>query len=429
MKPTLTHPVESFYAKVTKVLTTLDDLKEVPEDDKNYLVRYNNPEETNGKNLMHLGAIEFTYNRTLKSNYAYPLDLNNVSLPIEGETVLIFTLENGQNYYIPFSAFSLYPNFRERKDVSERTEGVPHSKADTNTVARRDYKAVRETGITERSEKPKPQGNKKAPSKDLNTAIKYLTPFAGDTIITGRSGNSVRFTHKLKTRKNSPSILIRNGQGNTANQLKVGDLSLENVNEDGSSVYLTSGDVIVGFDYGSFNAYSQKKAFPNFETDKIDGNQIHVVSDRVTIASKVNELVLLSKKNIGVLSDKDFTADVVGSIYYNTQKDTKFNSTKDTVISTEQGKVYIGKTIDSTSQIKPPPKTPPAVLVSQENIQQMAMGNALRDVLNELIKAILAMGFGTPGGTTNTPPLNATKFIQIQNTLDRILSTRGYIHK
>lgn len=428
MKPSLTSPVECFYAKVSKVLTTPEDLKQVPEDQRRFFVRYNTPEEMSGKNLMHLGAIEFTYNRTLQSNYAYPVDLNNISLPLVGETILILTLENGQYYYLPFSAFSQYPSFRERKDVTERTEGTPHSKASSDTVQSRDYKTVRETGISERSQKPQQTGTTKPPSKDINTAVKYLTPFQGDTIITGRGGNSVRFTNKVKTKQNSPSILIRNGQGNTANQLKVGDLSLENVNEDGSSVYLTSGDVIVGFDYGSFDAYARKKAFVNFDTDKIDGNQIHLVSDRITVAAKVNELVLLSKKNIGILTDKDLTADVVGSIHYSTEKDAKYNSTKDTLISTEQGKVYLGKKVEP-SQIKPPNKTNAAVLVSQENIQQMAMGNALRDVLDELINAILKLRFGTPGGTTNTPPLNAAKFKQIQGTLSRILSDTAYIHK
>ncbi len=109
--------------------------------------------------------------------------------------------------------------------------------------------------------------------------IKNITPFEGDSIIEGRYGQSIRFgsTATLKKTENtwsnsgtdgSPITIIRNGQGkdtrvivqNPSNVL-VNDLpdqpTVENINYDSSSIYLTSGQQIVieGLNYFSFDSY------------------------------------------------------------------------------------------------------------------------------------------------------------------------------
>lgn len=97
--------------------------------------------------------------------------------------------------------------------------------------------------------------------------IKNLTPFEGDSIIEGRFGQSIRFgsTTTLKKTESkwsnfgpdgAPITIIRNGQGRdsttipvTAENIQIRSLpdqpTIENINYDNSSIYLTAGQQII----------------------------------------------------------------------------------------------------------------------------------------------------------------------------------------
>lgn len=97
--------------------------------------------------------------------------------------------------------------------------------------------------------------------------VKNITPFEGDSIIEGRYGQSIRFGSTATQKKNEntwsnsgkdgdPIIIIRNGQGRDSIKVDVNPenaqiLSLpdqptvENINEDHCSIYLTAGQEIV----------------------------------------------------------------------------------------------------------------------------------------------------------------------------------------
>jgi len=117
--------------------------------------------------------------------------------------------------------------------------------------------------------------------------IKNLQPFEGDSIIEGRFGQSIRFgsTSKLKKSENNwsnygddgaPITIIRNGQGRDtklsnndpiiASILNLPDQpTVENINYDSSSLYLTSGQEIIIDDLKSFpfNSYGITIAVQN----------------------------------------------------------------------------------------------------------------------------------------------------------------------
>lgn len=97
--------------------------------------------------------------------------------------------------------------------------------------------------------------------------IKNIAPFEGDSIIEGRFGQSIRFgsTSTLKKRENNwsnsgtdgdPITIIRNGQGRDTRLIEVDPQNplestfpdqptIENLNYDNSSIYLTSGQEII----------------------------------------------------------------------------------------------------------------------------------------------------------------------------------------
>ena len=92
--------------------------------------------------------------------------------------------------------------------------------------------------------------------------LKNLRPFEGDLILNGRWGHSIRFGSTVKNsgalnswssagEDGDPIIMIRNGQG----ERKSPDVfvpTIEDINKDGSSIYLTYGQVVIINDLSNF---------------------------------------------------------------------------------------------------------------------------------------------------------------------------------
>lgn len=104
--------------------------------------------------------------------------------------------------------------------------------------------------------------------------IKPLRPFEGDTIIQGRWGQSVRFGSTVSKLKSinpwsksgidgDPITMIVNSQKDYTTAEVNSPVTVEDINRDGSSIYLTSGQEISILDLNQFpnRSYSQGKAF------------------------------------------------------------------------------------------------------------------------------------------------------------------------
>lgn len=92
--------------------------------------------------------------------------------------------------------------------------------------------------------------------------IKSIKPFPGDVMFEGRWGQSIRFgsSNTINVGSNpwansnndgDPIMIIRNGQGNQVNKDGY-ELTVENINVDNSSIYLTAGQSITLADQSSF---------------------------------------------------------------------------------------------------------------------------------------------------------------------------------
>jgi len=141
--------------------------------------------------------------------------------------------------------------------------------------------------------------------------IRPLSPFPGDVIHQGRWGNSIRFGSTNRTQKQSnpsnnwskkgitgdPISIIRNGQPNNLTN-KGWVLTTENINNDLSSLYLTSTQSIPLIP-SSQNYLSHLSSFPSVKD--FSDPQILLNSNRIVINAKTDS-VLLSAKNFIDLS-------------------------------------------------------------------------------------------------------------------------------
>lgn len=360
-----------------------------------------------------LGAIEFSTESAIKLyGVAYPFDKNMITYPIVGETIVIIQIGNNK-YWLPYSR-TLYPNFRENWVISELTK---ERKPTTTSPNKAGYSETKTTGTP--NQKPIQQKSKES-SYEVNEKIHYLKPKEGDTIITGRVGQSIRFSEFFLTndgKTSSPSIFIRNKQNPELDTKPIGELVEEDINKDGSSIYITSNKVKIPF---KEVVKKKKVAFKDYpSSEKLEGNQIYINSDRVLISSKSQELIIFGAKNTGVITDGRFSIDAANGIYAHSENDDivfhTINGKNIFLNSDNSGKIYLGKNKGEGD--------------AGADVQKMVLGGELISVLEQLIDAINQQTFLTPSGPTATGPTNAPTFNSIKNKLKTILSARNYLSK
>lgn len=143
-------------------------------------------------------------------------------------------------------------------------------------------------------------------------SVKPLQLNAGDVTLEGRHGQSLRFggttsdLSPLADSKNNgkPYTILRNGQ-----KVTQGDTVFEDINDDDSSIYLTS-DHKVPITEANRKFKGAKKA-PDLAA-KFQGKQIVENSDRIVLNAREDNLTLAAKKHASVNAD---TVSVDGEKY------------------------------------------------------------------------------------------------------------------
>jgi len=144
--------------------------------------------------------------------------------------------------------------------------------------------------------------------------IHSLVPYEGDMIYEGRWGNSIRFGSTIKTKapevfglnnwsqgpstSGDPITIIRNGQplkeNKTAGYLPI----VENINEDLSSIYLTSTQTIP-LNASSVSYFSYPNNPPQ-DINKFNGPQLIYNSGRIVLNTNQDHLLLSSIKSVNL---------------------------------------------------------------------------------------------------------------------------------
>ena len=215
-------------------------------------------------------------------------------------------------------------------------------------------------------------GNQISPS----VKIKPLLPREGDITFEGRFGQSIRFGSP--DGYTTPNIYIRAGQAELEDEPQYLKPMNENINLDGSSIYMTVDETIL-LDKSStvFTAASVSATIP----DEFSGKQIILNSDSIILNSREGTLVGMAKNGIGLSTGGDITLDSVGTT-----------------------------TIAS-----------PVINLGFEANEPVVLGNKLEEVINDLmgeiekiIDAITAISVPTGTGPSG-PPVNSPQFLAIKN--------------
>jgi hypothetical protein len=404
-----------FLATVDNVYGTTTDLlpKEKGDDGLDSIPIYNDNKTFADTDARMYGAITYRKQSSIKiDDYAFPFDKNNFTFPIKGETVIIVKLHK-QSFYLPYTT-TPYPNYRRDyityQATKEEDVDVPSGKQGGGSM-----KNTADTGGTTNA--PAPKKNNKNEYKK-NEKIKFLKPNDGDTIISGRVGNTIRFSEFFLTddgKTASPSIFIRNKQNPELDSKPIGELVTEDINKDGTSIYITSGKVKVPFKETIGKTKIGFKEYP--ASDKLKGDQLFINSDRIILSAKASEFIIFGKGNTGIITDGNFSIDAEKEIYLHNNKNITIHSkgSNQIFLNSDSGKVFLGKNT--------------GVGQDGSDVQQMVLGGELVKILKDLISAILKQNYLTPSGPSKLGPENASDFQQISNQLKTILSANNYLSK
>ena len=289
-----------------------------------------------------------------------------------------------------------------------------------------------------------------------NNRIRSLKRREGDLIFESRFGQSVRFAAYDDNRNNdkgynsnfsgyadyksngtkyrnvdgntyevgggNPMILIRNRQRplNTSSpdEKNVGGYILEDINNDGTSIHITSGITLSGFQttcakkmWGMGEEQSAFNGDTSFVFPQLLGDQIVINSDRVIISAKKNEMFQYAKKRMAFVTDDEFTIDANNQIIITTNNKTVLNSPA----------IYLGE-YNETSE---------PVLLGQTTV------NWLYNLCNFLVEHTHWYKHNHPdaqGGTVGQPNPNQTQtavqtasLVVLRDTLNLLMSRRVFV--
>jgi hypothetical protein len=270
-----------------------------------------------------LGTIEYELvensNQLIELPLAFPLTPNVKNYPLINEIVYLISLPNtliGESnisqrpYYINIVSLwnhphhNAYPSVANEPDPPQQKDYIQTQAGSAKIITNEAKQILLGKTFYERPN------------------IHPLLPFEGDYIQEGRWGNSIRLGSTVAgspspTITNNwseagtngdPITIIRNGQGK---QTKEGWIPItENINNDSSSIYLTSTQKIpLIASSTSYLSYSGSGAEPPIAPNEYEGKQIILNSGRLVFNSNTEHILLSSKKSINFNSTETITAD------------------------------------------------------------------------------------------------------------------------
>ena len=245
-------------------------------------------------------------------NFALPYDSQLKTYPLINEIVLLISLPNqsmglvsSNESYFYMSPLGIW-NHPHHDAYPNILDGL------NDQSQQRDYQATSQGSVRQVTDgSTEIDLNSSNPSQNTfveKVDIHPLMPFMGDSLLEGRHGQSLRFgsTAKSKSEKKNnwsnsgengdPITILRNGQPSKVSNEGWIPIT-ENINDDLSSIYLTSTQKLP---YNLSREEKEKWIKPPTFPGQYILPQILINSGQISINSKEDSILLSSKKSIGL---------------------------------------------------------------------------------------------------------------------------------
>ena len=352
----------------------------------------------------YIGAVQFRLTtqpnkRDESLSIALPYNKSNISLPTINEVVRIIKLESGGFNYERIIG-SPIPNINTD---TEAISGTSKKEKAADAASSVEYSKVKDTGISRSDTEDNTDLSKLGDYFESQSNIHKLKLYEGDTLLESRFGQSIRFSgYNNADNEFSPTITIRNGEGAESLSKEIGASTNENINKDNNIIFLGSGNALLNYTLPTENKKESFFKYPN----ELRGNQILLNSDRIILSAKTSQMIFASKKDIGFITDGQFSIDTTEGInvtanqgIYLDVKD-KFNFC---ITTTCGGPIALGS-------------------FKEDELEPAVKGETLKNLLYDLMQIIAQQIYVTPAGPTAPGPTNNPLINGLAAKLNDILS-------
>ena len=342
-------------------------------------------------------------------NFALPYDSQLKTYPLINEIVLLISLPNqsmglvsSNESYFYMSPLGIW-NHPHHDAYPNVLDGL------NDQAQQRDYQATSQGSVRQVTDgSTEIDLNSSNPSQNTfveKVDIHPLMPFMGDSLLEGRHGQSLRFgsTAKSKSEKKNnwsnsgengdPITILRNGQPSKVSNEGWIPIT-ENINDDLSSIYLTSTQKLP---YNLSREEKEKWIKPPTFPGQYILPQILINSGQISINSKEDSILLSSKKSIGLTCYNEIN--LIGN---------------DIVLDTTN--LYLGSKNSTES-----------VLLGDKTITTLKqITSLLKSITNVLqLDQMYPAGIPIPNGPLNVVSLTATQALAtIEASLDSLASKK-----
>jgi hypothetical protein len=325
---------------------------------------------------------------------AYPIQANIKNYPLINEIIYILYLPSNELLESPLQRIPYYlPPINIWN--SQHHNGIPTAEQAALQNIADDYLNTTDGNFRQITDDSSDVYLGKTFKEKINTYP--LLPYEGDIIYEGRWGNSIRLGSTVKEanvpnewssvgNNGDPITILRNGQGSDPKEPWIP--RLEEVNNDASSIYLTSTQKLPLFTTSNIND-SFEKSTPSTPTSpsQYEGNQITLNSGRLVFNAKSDSIILSSEKSIHLTSN-----DMIGIDGANQ-------------ISISAPTVYLGS----------------AIGVEGLQIQSLVLGENLNQVLSSISTFLNTLGiaFSVATDSMGAPIISLNTIAQDAQTLSK----------
>ena len=359
---------------------------------------------------MLYGAVVRLYSDTTTPNERLmvykPYDPTNLEIPLIGEVVEL--VDSGSNKF-----YKRIPNYTLNRGSGrgKRTTSISIQKEKENAAG--GYNTVMQTG-TPTTSIDQSEVKTKLGEYFQYTPISRLKIYEGDKLIQSRFGQSIRFSgYNNDGNVFSPTIIIRNRQSSEL-QVKEGDIISEDVNNDGSTIVLSSGEHQIPFTATTSITPNKFSSYPN----PLKGDDhLLINSGKIILSAKTGQMVFHSKGDYGFISDGKFAIDGGLGAELDFGDDVKITTDRNSSnvsINTGSGKIFLNTNTSGKS-----PNT-------DKGNEPLVRGNTLKELLETMIDLIVEQVYRTPSGPTAIGPENRAEFNSLKRRLKEMLSTQNF---
>ena len=274
--------------------------------------------EWNGVGTIKFELIDFQTDDRSGNPTAKPFFPQFKTYPLVNEIVYLIKLPNSDignqtssesYYYLNSISIWNHPHHNAYPNLVKETELSPSQQKDYQDIEGGSVRRVTDESTEIQLNSPEIGGTfVEKPN------IHPVLPFAGDNIMEGRFGNSIRLGNTSKSKsilyKNNwsgtgqngdPITILRNGQPMDAGEEGWFPI-IENINKDLSSIYLTSYQSIpLKSDFTSYPALSKSPT----SLGAYNRSQVIINSGRLVFNTNMDSIILNSKKSISLSSIED----------------------------------------------------------------------------------------------------------------------------